>query len=54
MPFIDDLVERICEQEVSNGDFDAKLPNKNDVTVDEVSEEIREILDDILNPSMDE
>ena len=52
MPFIDDLLERICEQEVSNGDIDAKLPNEHGVT--EVSEEIREILDDILNPSMDE
>jgi len=54
MPFIDDLVERICEQEVSNEDIDANLPNENDVSVDEVSEEIREIVDSILNPSMDE
>lgn len=54
MPFIDDLLERICEQEVSNEDIDAKLPNENDVSVDEVSEEIREIVDSILNPSSDE
>lgn len=53
MPFIDDVLDRL-NQESSQDELDSKVPSDSDVRVEDVSEEIREILDDILNPPMDE